>query len=191
MSKNKYADQVAEFNTTFCPDATTKIYAKLIREEFNEFVDEIESNESLEKELKELCDLLYVVYGFAHVSGFPIEKNNKEVDEIIASITKNKEKYPNINLPLTVVATAYIELITSNYDFMWVYRLAQGIYAYARVKGFPLEQAFKRVHESNMSKLEGGKVLRREDGKVLKGRNYKAPTLKDLLDKPKAIKKLA
>jgi predicted HAD superfamily Cof-like phosphohydrolase len=43
------------------------------------------------------------------------------------------------------------------------------------------EQAFERVHESNMSKLVGGKPLRREDGKVLKGPNYKAPDLIDLI----------
>lgn len=43
------------------------------------------------------------------------------------------------------------------------------------------ESLFKEVHESNMSKLENGKVLRREDGKVLKGKNYFPPDLKKLL----------
>lgn len=43
------------------------------------------------------------------------------------------------------------------------------------------EGLFKEVHESNMSKLENGKVLRREDGKVLKGKNYFPPDLKKLL----------
>ena len=44
-----------------------------------------------------------------------------------------------------------------------------------------VNEAFKRVHESNMSKLgEDGKPIRREDGKVLKGPNYKAPDLSDL-----------
>lgn len=42
-------------------------------------------------------------------------------------------------------------------------------------------EAFKRVHESNMSKLVDGKPLRREDGKVLKGPNYKLPSLIDLI----------
>jgi predicted HAD superfamily Cof-like phosphohydrolase len=42
-------------------------------------------------------------------------------------------------------------------------------------------EAFKRVHESNMSKLgDDGKPVRREDGKVLKGPNYKPPVLTDL-----------
>lgn len=43
-------------------------------------------------------------------------------------------------------------------------------------------EAFKRVHESNMSKLgDDGKPVRREDGKVLKGPNYKPPVLTDLV----------
>ena len=45
-----------------------------------------------------------------------------------------------------------------------------------------LEEAFNRVHASNMSKLgDNGKPIYREDGKVLKGPNYKPPNLEDLL----------
>ena len=44
------------------------------------------------------------------------------------------------------------------------------------------EEAFVRVHESNMSKLgEDGKPILREDGKVLKGPNYFEPDLSDLV----------
>jgi predicted HAD superfamily Cof-like phosphohydrolase len=49
---------------------------------------------------------------------------------------------------------------------------------------FPFEvrlEAFKRVHRSNMSKLDGGKPLRREDGKILKGPHYREPYLLDLV----------
>jgi predicted HAD superfamily Cof-like phosphohydrolase len=43
--------------------------------------------------------------------------------------------------------------------------------------GFPGEQVLHAVHKSNMSKLGAdGKPLRREDGKTLKGPNYKPPT---------------
>lgn len=43
-------------------------------------------------------------------------------------------------------------------------------------------QAFVLVHQSNMSKLQpDGSVLRREDGKVLKGPNYQPPDLSVLL----------
>ncbi len=44
--------------------------------------------------------------------------------------------------------------------------------------GLPLEEVFAEVHKSNMSKLgDDGKPIYREDGKVLKGPNYKLPDL--------------
>jgi len=83
----------------------------LVEEECKEFLEA----KTPEERLKELCDILYVVYGFGH-------RSLEDVDA-----------------------------------------------------------AFNRVHESNMSKLgDDGKPLYREDGKVLKGPNYKPPYLGDL-----------
>lgn len=46
----------------------------------------------------------------------------------------------------------------------------------------PLEEAFLRVHESNMSKLDDtGHPVYHASGKVLKGKNYMAPYLDDLV----------
>jgi len=47
---------------------------------------------------------------------------------------------------------------------------------------FPVEEAYKRVHSSNLSKLVDGVPLRDQQGKVLKGPNYVPPDLEDLLD---------
>jgi hypothetical protein len=48
--------------------------------------------------------------------------------------------------------------------------------------GWDFDEAFARVHESNMSKLgEDGKPIYREDGKVLKGPDFFKPNLTDLL----------
>ena len=55
-------------------------------------------------------------------------------------------------------------------------------YQYAANMGWDLDEAMFRVHQSNMSKLdENGKPIYREDGKVLKGPNYKPPNLEDLV----------
>ena len=55
-------------------------------------------------------------------------------------------------------------------------------YQYAENQGWFLDEALDRVHKSNMSKLgEDGKPIYREDGKVLKGPNYKPPDLSDLV----------
>ena len=54
-------------------------------------------------------------------------------------------------------------------------------YQYAENMGCFLDEALNRVHLSNMSKLgEDSKPIRREDGKILKGPNYKPPDLSDL-----------
>jgi hypothetical protein len=48
--------------------------------------------------------------------------------------------------------------------------------------GWDADEAFRRVHESNMSKLgDDGKPVYREDGKVTKGPNYKPCDLSDLV----------
>lgn len=45
-----------------------------------------------------------------------------------------------------------------------------------------LDEAFRRVHVSNMSKLGAdGKPIYRDDGKVAKGPNYQTPELIDLV----------
>ena len=55
-------------------------------------------------------------------------------------------------------------------------------YQYAENLGWNLDEALYRVHKSNMTKLDDeGKPIFREDGKVLKGPNYKEPNLNDLV----------
>jgi predicted HAD superfamily Cof-like phosphohydrolase len=52
-------------------------------------------------------------------------------------------------------------------------------YGTALVYGIDLDLAIERVHESNMSKFDG--AVFREDGKVLKGPNYRQPDLTGVL----------
>jgi predicted HAD superfamily Cof-like phosphohydrolase len=63
--------------------------------------------------------------------------------------------------------------------------------ATAALDAFPEEVeriAFIRVHQSNMSKLDdNGKPIRREDGKVIKGPNYKPAELEDLVSGPEVM----
>lgn len=62
-------------------------------------------------------------------------------------------------------------------DLLWV------TYQAAAFFGLPIEKAFRRVYESNMSKLgDDGKPVLREDGKILKGPNYKPAELGDLFE---------
>ena len=55
-------------------------------------------------------------------------------------------------------------------------------YQYAANMEWDLDEAMKRVHNSNMSKLDDyGNPVYREDGKVMKGPNYAPPNLEDLV----------
>ena len=57
-------------------------------------------------------------------------------------------------------------------------------YQYAASQDWDLDEAMRRVHASNMSKLgEDGKPIYRGDGKVLKGPNYQPPNLNNLIHK--------
>ena len=57
------------------------------------------------------------------------------------------------------------------------------VYGAGHAFGIDLNECFKEVHRSNMSKLgEDGKPIYREYGKVLKGPNYSEPDLKGIVN---------
>ena len=52
----------------------------------------------------------------------------------------------------------------------------------AATYGWKMDEAMRRVHASNMSKLDDdGQPILRDDGKVQKGPNYQPPTMEDLV----------
>ena len=52
------------------------------------------------------------------------------------------------------------------------------LYGFAVTYGIDIDEVFYQVHKSNMSKLgDDGKPVYREDGKIMKGPNYKPPQL--------------
>lgn len=59
------------------------------------------------------------------------------------------------------------------------------IYGAALTFGIPLEAVFNEIHRSNMTKVVDGKVIRREDGKVMKPESYEPPNIKSIIDKYK------
>jgi NTP pyrophosphatase (non-canonical NTP hydrolase) len=93
-----------------------------------------------------------------------------------------------------LIVEEFKEFIEADYDMAMIdissradclKELADLVYVcaqYAENMDWDLEQALRRVHHSNMSKLgDDGKPIYREDGKVLKGPNYQPPTLTDLV----------
>ena len=92
------------------------LYSSLIKEEFEEWTEELQ-NDTHEEQLKELADLVYVVYG------------------------------------------------------------------YAKARGWDLDEAIHRVHENNLGRCvqPDGTVKKRDDGKILKNKDYPKVDLSDLV----------
>ena len=106
-----------------------------------------------EAHLKELCDLLYVTTGLALTAV-------EHIGMLLSEEERNK------------VLKQQARAGRAMNEYLLVY--GEDVFM----------EAFDRVHKSNMSKLgEDGKPIHREDGKVLKGPNYKKPDLSDLMDK--------
>jgi predicted HAD superfamily Cof-like phosphohydrolase len=114
------ADMVSEYAEVSQQEGTPELYVQLINEEYHELRDEMYDDfdgASPEGELKEMADLIYVLYG------------------------------------------------------------------YARVKGYNLDKAVERVHQDNMGRMyqPDGTILRRDDGKVMKNKDFPKVDLGDLV----------
>jgi predicted HAD superfamily Cof-like phosphohydrolase len=67
-----------------------------------------------------------------------------------------------------------VEQLDACMDMIWV------ILGYCHMKQFNVSKAWEEVANSNLSKIDSktGKVLRREDGKILKPEGWTPPNLK-------------
>lgn len=71
-------DMVREFATVTEQPPNTMLYARLIEEEMDEFRDEAGGTVA---ELKELADLVYVIYGYANAMGYNLDEAVRRVHE--------------------------------------------------------------------------------------------------------------
>ena len=143
---------VQEFITKFGASLDVRVWRKLVEEELTELEYALEK-ETQAQVLKEGCDLVYVLTPFVAL-GEPVEKLGLFSDDEI--------EYTGELLHRAIGVVAKIGPM-----------FEPGVFS----------KAFVRVHESNMSKLgNNGKPIRREDGKIMKGPNYKPPVLDDLLE---------
>ena len=95
----------------------------------------------------------------------------KDTDKDLLRLVLVKEEYAEV-----LSAIEAEDLLKELADLVYV------TYGYAATFGWDLDEAVRRVHASNMSKLDDkGEPIYREDGKVLKGPNYQEPDLTDLV----------
>ena len=115
---------------------------------------------------------LDMVREFTYSMGQPLDEKhgyNRKLEDLRWALLK--EEFSEVR-----DAETPVDLLKELADLVYV------TYGYAATYGWNLDEAVRRVHKSNMSKLGvDGKPLKRPDGKVLKGPNYKKPNLSDLV----------
>ena len=80
-------------------------------------------------------------------------------------------------LKVGIVNEDLVEVADALTDLLYV------VYGAGAAFGLKLDKCFEEVHNSNMSKLGvDGKPIHRDDGKVLKGPNFREPDLKAIVE---------
>ena len=87
---------------------------------------------------------------------------------------------------MKLVAEEFDEVYASEMPSNLLKELADRVYVtygYTTAHGWVLEEAVRHVHASNMSKLDDdGKPVLNDEGKVMKGVNYREPGMSDLVE---------
>ena len=119
--------------------------------------------------------------------------NSDKVKEFMVAFEqeiKEVEDWPDedtLNLRIDLIEEEYNELKQAVYSYDGTITdvadalcdILYVVYGMAHSYGIDIDECFREVHVSNMSKLgEDGKPIYREDGKVVKGPNYRPPDLK-------------
>ena len=102
-----------------------------------------------------------------------VENNHKQAELYMKLI---EEEYDELGDAYKIEHD--IEELDACCDLIWV------TIGYALSRGWDIAGAFNEVARSNMSKIdsETGKVLKREDGKVMKPSTYSPPSLESFIN---------
>jgi predicted HAD superfamily Cof-like phosphohydrolase len=171
-SNAKTADMVREFSHKLLQVPDPALYSKLICEEYEEWANEKPHTEG---DLKELADLVYVIYGYANAVGYSL-------DEAVPRLPQTHAQTYEV-----ILAQGYWRWVNENPytegDLKELAGLVSSIYGYANAAGYDLDEAIRRVHANNLGRClqPDGTIKRREDGKVIKNPDYPKVTLADLI----------
>lgn len=181
-----------------------RLRIRLIREELDE-LEKAYKNRNLIDVADALGDLLYVIYGTAIACGIVLSQEiyyTEERKSLSPSFLQKifdyrseaiLSKFDNI-LTLIDLHLAFSDLkITTNH----LCNFRKGLYTVSSMFGLDLDTIFAEIHRSNMSKvwkeypvveegvsitaIPGGWKVQRNDGKLLKSKNFSPPALDVLL----------
>ena len=150
QGQTEICQQLMTFTEIFDTPHNADLWLKLVVEEVTEFQEEFLLEGITSNLLKEFSDVLYVMQGLLLLEDY---------EGMVAFDKTEQEKLDAVLQECAAVAD-----------------IAYGLWTTEQVL-----EGFKRVHDSNMSKLDNdGNVLRREDGKVMKGPNYSPPDMEGI-----------
>lgn len=133
---------------------------KWFSEELNELIDACDKNNRVEI-LDAICDMYYI-----HI-GTLLEKHEGDIQKVLNEFFLVESESENRDRNLLL-----IKMMLPNLKKWDVYFYYDDI----------LIKAMEEVHRSNMSKLDdNGRPIYREDGKIMKSKNFFAPNLKQFI----------
>lgn len=172
--KKKYTDRsivgINKYNTTLA-DNMRDDFLKHLQEEL------MDATLYIEKELSIKDKKLEMVKEFNKTYEIPIRKKPSLTDEEEYNLkhelmNEELKEYHDacLNGDITEISDAIVDMMYILYGIILSHGLSEVVF-----------DMFEEVHKSNMSKLENGKVLRRADGKIMKGSEYFKPNLNQFL----------
>lgn len=195
----KSLEMLIYFNTAFdvpygrevavASEKLMELRRRLIVDELNELRDAV-MVEPRANQLKELCDVAYVVMGtYLHIGEQPFLDFTSPMDKSIAEVQDVEETCGIFDAidSLTAAVNVHISLdSTLNEIKDTLDALSLAVFDFAHTLGFTpyLAEAFAEVHRSNMSKIPpDGVIVRDEGGKILKGDWYTPADISKILDR--------
>ena len=126
---------------------------------------------------------LEMVQEFHEIYGLPVEREINIHDEKTNALRINLLAEELDELKEALADKDEVEVLDALIDLQYVLDGAFLSFGLHNVK----HAAFEEVHRSNMSKLgeDGNPIVRKEDGKILKGPNYFKPDMAQFIEKKK------
>ena len=112
---------------------------------------------------------------------------NKSVMDMVKDFAKITQQVPDPDLYANLIGEECGELFWARSGASELKELADLVYVcygYANACGYDLDEAIRRVHENNVGRCiqPDGSIKRREDGKILKNKDYPKVDLGDLVE---------
>jgi len=161
---------------------------KLLNEEFNEYLHAMATYNRVEI-ADALGDMTYILFGTLISYGIEINEYFNTIDSFLLESEGLSLDEIFINTKKSIITAFDIYIDSEDQNDLDKIRnslsdLLFNIEVASRVYNIPLEDVFNEIHRSNMSKLDdNGKPIYREDGKVLKGKNYSPPDISKIINK--------